>query len=204
MSVHNGPRIPNLVFAFDPETKKELGVKYNITTGNTVGTSSTYYTFNGTSSIIRFPSRTLTEWTAAYWFYDTSTGTNYNMTFGQEGDTNNRMYHRDDAAAYQLRVHNNANVSVGDLSMSNQRGTWTFVAYSLSASTRRGWVNGVSGLNSTNSNSAEMIFDSFGNPYTSSTYFWTGHVGPAYLYDRQLTDAEVLDLYNLNAARFGL
>ena len=204
MSTAYGRYIPDLVYGFDPQSGKQRGSKENITIGNSVGTTQNYYEFNGSSSIIRFPSVTLTEWTVAYWFYDTSTGTNYNMTFGQNGGTNNRFYHRDDTTSYRLRVHNNAGVSVGDLVMANRRGAWTFLAYSLKPGTRKTWLQGSPVANVAETDSSEMIFDCIGNPYTGSSFHWLGYIGPAYLYSRQLEDTEVSDLYDLNASRFGL
>lgn len=157
--------------------------------------------FDGSNDYVTFSEIELTSWTISYWFYHV--GTANEMTVGEFNTTNNRFYHRDTGTSYRLRVHNNDNVSVGDMVIGDKREQWTHLAYSMTTGQIRGWVNGNLELDTTTANTPNFIFDTIGLPYTS-TYYWKGRIGPLTIHTRQLTSDEVLQNFNATKSRFGL
>jgi hypothetical protein len=157
--------------------------------------------FDGVNDYVIFSEIELTNWTISYWFYHT--GTSNEMTVGKFNTTNNRFYHRDTGVSYKLRVHNNDNVSVGDMIIGDKREQWTHLAYSMKTGQIKGWVNGNLELDTTTTNTPNFLFNTVGLPYTS-TYYWKGRIGPLTIHTRQLTTQEVQQNYNATKSRFGL
>jgi len=150
----------------------------------------------------------LNSWTVCYWFYHDST--EFDMTIGYAGDAGNRFYHRDDGVGgfYQLRVHNNSAVSVGDINFSAQgveRFQWAFVGYSMSGTVNGGtltqYVNDVYYSSTSTTDDCGFRINNFGNPFTDS-YRPTMKLGPLFVYNKALSQVEFLQLYTAFKGRF--
>lgn len=196
------------VWKADPGYRKFPATTTFTGTATTIGSTPTpHMEFTGQTGQqkINFPQLTLNEFTICYFFYHDEL-TNNDMTFGFDGDTQNRFYHRDAGTDYRLRVHNNLNVSVGDLVLGDIRQQWAFLAYGMGGGNRRGWVNGVNTVNISDADSSVFVVNSFGAPFSPSptSYFWNGKLGPVHIFDRLLEPSEGIEIFNLNKNRFGL
>ncbi len=217
MATSYSPKIitDGLVLCLDAADKKSYsgsGTAWNDRSGN--GNNGTingatfssnnngYFSFDGTNDTVSITEITLTtQWTISYWFYHNS-ASSYDMTIGKNGDSGNRFYHRDTGSSYKLRVHNNDNQNVVDMPMPDRRQKWTHLAYSMNGTNVTGWVNGEESLNTTVSDTNTFVIDNLGHPFTGSSYYWLGYIGPVHVYNKQLTDAEALQNYNATKSRF--
>ena len=153
----------------------------------------------------------LYAWTVCYWFYHIGGGDEMNIGF--DGDDGNRFYHRDPGAGgvdYRLRVHNNSNVSVGDLIFSTsgvERDQWAFVGYSMSGDVNGGtvtqYLNDVLYSASSTTDDCGFRINIFGDPYASASSFNpTMKLGPLFVYNKALSQVEFLQLYTAFKGRF--
>jgi len=218
MSVKYGSTVPleGLVLAWDPANERSYPRSGSIITdisGN--GNDGTfinaptlvdnqYLNFDGVDQQINLASDIiLTSWTIVYWFYHDAT-TDNDMTIGETGTTDSRFYHRDLDANYKLRVTNNSNVNVGDMNLSDiGRRQWGMLAYSMVPGVIQGWVNGVTKISTTTTDSSEFHINTFGYPYSGNVvYYWRGRLGPLYVYNRATTTNEIIEIYNAHRNRF--
>lgn len=165
-----------------------------------------YFSFDGTDDTVSITEITLTtQWTISYWFYHNS-ASSFDMTIGKNGDSGNRFYHRDTGSDYKLRVHNNDNVNVADMPIGDKRQEWVHLAYSMNSSAGKviGWVNGENSLDVSSSKTATFVIDKLGQPYTGTSFYWLGYIGPVHVHNKQLTDAEALQNFNAQRGRFGI
>jgi len=163
-----------------------------------------YLNFNGVDQRIDLVSDLiLTSWTIVYWFYHDESAAG-NMSIGETATTDSRFYHRDVDENYRLRVHNNSNVSVEDMNLSDiGRQQWGMLAYSMVPGVVQGWVNGVTKLSKTTTDSSEFHINTFGYPYSGNeVYYWSGRLGPLYVYNRATTTNEIIEIYNAHRNRF--
>lgn len=161
------------------------------------------FSFNGTDEYVVLPSSTMPtsfNYTKVVWFQLSSYSTNNNIFSG--GDTSGRHAFWMFASQYLNAGHNgtwNTVVSTSIIPLNS----WTCGAVSFS--TTSGWKLYVNGVLESTSGSTTTFTDGFGallGSYNAGNLL-TGSISQAYLYDRVLTDAEVLQIYTDTKTRFG-
>jgi len=209
MGITYSPKLPDgCVWKADPGYRKFPPDTTFTGDPTTIGTSPTnhmIFTGNTGDQTIEIPQITMSAFTLCYFFYHPSATTN-DMTFGNKNDNASRFYHRDSGAAYRIRVHNSASVSVGDLVIPNGQDKWNWIAYGMEDGARKAWTNDTLSINTTTSDSTGFVLNNFGSPYASgpNTYHWPGYLGPVHVFNRLLTGDEASYIFNLNKGRFGL
>lgn len=160
------------------------------------------FTFNGSSQYVDLPSNIMPSgynYTKIAWFRPTSYSTANNIfSGGTSGQHAFWMF-----TSQYLNAGHNGNWGTVTSSSIIPLNNWTYGAVSFSTSA--GWklyVNGI--VESTNSSTSVFNGGFIGNlaRYENSNFF-TGSISQAYLYDRPLTDSEVLLIYNSTKSRFG-
>jgi hypothetical protein len=83
-------------------------------------------------------------------------------------------------------------------------GKWYYIVGTFNDSTKKHdcYINGVNRGTSTKSSSISYSQGSFNIPYTGNAGYAKGEIGPLYIYDRDITQEEVLQNYNAQKERF--
>ena len=162
-----------------------------------------FFSFNGTDEYVALPSNTMPSsfnYTKAVWFRISSYSTPNNI-FSGGGSVGQHAFWM--AGTQYLNAGHNGSWSTVTSTSAIPLNSWTFGAVSFSTTT--GWKLYVDeNLEDTDASTTTFTLGFGANlgEYISGNLL-TGSISQAYLYDRPLTDSEILLIYNSTKSRFG-
>ena len=162
-----------------------------------------FFSFNGTDEYVALPSNTMPstyDYTKVVWFRLSSYSTPNNI-FSGGGSVGQHAFWM--AGTQYLNAGHNGSWSTVTSTSVIPLNSWTFGAVSFSTTT--GWKMDVDeNLEDTDASTTTFTLGFGANlgEYISGNLL-TGSISQAYLYERSLTDSEILLIYNSTKSRFG-
>jgi hypothetical protein len=179
--------------------------------------NSTYFTFDGTTEYDDTNQSLGAEsFSVGAWFRSSAAG--IKMILSKETTAgwpwNYRIWMNGGQLVGDIAQNSSANVSIGSVLTNYNNGSWYYVMFTRNDSTLRMYVNGTQvstvsdTLTGTIINAQELwigrsAFTGGGSSPTGS-YQYVGDIGQVFIYDRVLSDAEILQNYDATRATYGL
>lgn len=229
MSYANGPRIitDGLVFCVDVGNtksysgtgtslydlaKNNVGELVNSPVYNTDGNNK-YFSFNGTtnSRYIKIPNNTdLDTNTPSVEVWIKTNATSQNGFWFEKGTVNSQysLFQESNVITWRTYI---SGVGFRDIDFVHSLNTsdWFQIVGTYSSGDKKLYINGSSVSTSTqtgtiNTNTGGMSIGVFGGYTGSHNYYYNGNIAIVRVYNKQLSDSEVLNNFNANKGRFGL
>jgi hypothetical protein len=212
------PTTSGLVFSVDASnpacysgsgsTVYELsGRNYSGTMSNVTYTTDRggYWGFNGTNSSIVFTNDTALDtstFTQEVWIK--TNNLNQNGFFIEKGAVNTEYSLFQEGTSLVFRTETPSLVDIRPVTATYlTTNDWNHIVGSYSSGTKKFYINGV--LITTATTTGSITANSLGvslGAYGTGGYYYNGYIGEARIYNRQLSDAEVLSNYNNTKARY--
>lgn len=161
--------------------------------------------FNGTNSSIVFTNDTALDtstFTQEVWIR--TNNLNQNGFFIEKGSVNTEYALFQEGTSLVFRTETPSLVDIRPVTASYiTTNDWNHIVGSYSSGTKKFYINGV--LISTATTTGSITANSLGvslGAYGTGGYYYNGYIGEARIYNRQLSDAEVLSNYNNTKKRY--
>lgn len=189
------------------EAVKDLTGRYSVTASNLTYNTDGSYSFNGSSSSINVANVDLrSDWTLEAWFK--TSGSNAHTLFGHGTTASNQGLHITGGTTTRFGMYANDT----DYPSNPTPGVWyqyTFTYQYASPYTKQMFINGVKVTGTVAAGPGQYAAAAgdlrIGATYGSGSYgFHTGQIGVVKMYNRVLTDDNVLQNFNVLKGRYGL
>lgn len=171
-------------------------------TYNDVGYIGGAYEFDGpySSNAITFTETRLENWTVSAWLYNTGAGVNAVPVFGGPGTIDNAITVTTSSGKIYATLNDTGYIDNLCTGTFNAIDEWYYFAMIKNGTNVSAYKNGV--LCGTDDYSVDEAFhiDSIGSGYSTSS--WNGSIDEVRIYNRTLTEAEILALYNNQTPTF--
>lgn len=226
MSLGHSPKIvtDGLVFYFDPKNIKSYpgsgtalyDLIGNSTTGEAVNTptfnSDGYYTFDGATNYLRFTNSTALDnqtFTVSVWV--NTNNLNQNGFWFEKGTVNTQysLFQQGTTILCRVNVGTLQNAITVTTATYMNTSTWYNVVFTFTSGSQVCYINGVvAGTGTTTgtlaTNAGGMSIGAYGGYSGAHGYYYNGSQSVAKVYNKVLTQAEVLQNFNALRGRFGV